>query len=64
VTEALLDSGATGLVISKKFIRKYKSKRTKLERLIYMRNINGTFNHVKPIVNTVKIEIYFKEHKE
>jgi len=40
VTEALLDSGATGLVISEEFTRKHKFRRTKLERLIYMRNVD------------------------
>jgi len=34
VTEALLDSGATGLVMSEEFARKHKFRRTKLERLI------------------------------
>jgi len=32
VTEALLDSGVTGLVMSKEFARRHKFKRTKLER--------------------------------
>ena len=32
VTEALLDSGAIGLVMSEEFARKYKFRRTKLER--------------------------------
>ena len=64
VTEALLDSGATGLVMSKEFARKYKFKRTKLERLVYMRNVDGMLNYVGPIVDTVEVEIFFKGHKE
>ena len=31
VTEALLDSGVTGLVMSEEFARKHKFRRTKLE---------------------------------
>ena len=31
VTEVLLDSGATGLVMSEEFVRKHRFKRTKLE---------------------------------
>jgi len=35
VVEALLDSEATGLVMSEEFARKYRFRRTKLERLIF-----------------------------
>ena len=41
MTEALLDSEATRLVMSEKFVRKYKFKRTKLERPVYVRNVDG-----------------------
>ena len=64
VTEALLDSGATGLVMSKEFARRHKFKRTKLERLVYVRNVDGTLNYAGPIIDTVEVEIFFKEHKE
>jgi len=64
VTEALLDSGATGLVMSEEFTRKHKFKRTKLERPIYVRNVDGTLNYAGPIVDTVEVEIFFKGHKE
>ena len=64
VTEALLDSGATGLVMSKEFAKKHKFKRMKLERPVYVRNVNSTLNYVGPIVNTVEVEIFFKGHKE
>ena len=64
VTEALLDSGATGLVMSKEFARRHKFKRTKLERLVYVRNVDGILNYAGPIIDTVEVEIFFKEHKE
>ena len=64
VTEALLDSGATGLVMSEEFARKHKFRRTKLERPIYVRNMDGTLNYAGPIVDTVEMEIFFKGHKE
>ena len=64
VTEALLDSGATGLVISEEFARRHKFKRIKLERLVYIRNMDGMLNYVGPIIDTVEVEIFFKEHKE
>ena len=64
VTEALLDSGATGLVMSEEFTRKNKFRRTKLEKPIYVRNMDGTLNYAGPIVDTVEVEIFFKGHKE
>jgi len=64
VTEVLLDSGATGLVMSKEFARKHKFKRTELERPVHVRNVDGTFNYMGLIVDTVKVEIFFKGHKE
>ena len=64
VTEALLDSGATGLVMSEEFARRHKFKRTKLEKLVYVRNVDSMLNYAGPIVDTVKVEIFFKGHKE
>jgi len=64
VTEVLLDSGATGLVMSEKFVKKYKFRRTKLERPMYVRNVDGTLNYVEPIVDIVEVEIFFKGHKK
>jgi len=54
----------TGLVISEEFARKHRFRRTKLERPIYVRNVDGTLNYVGPIVDTVEVEIYFKGYKE
>jgi len=56
VTEALLDSSATGLVISEEFAKRHKFKRTKLEKPVYVRNIDGILNYVGPIVDTVEVE--------
>jgi len=64
VTEALLDSGVTELVMSEEFARKHKFRRTKLERPVYVRNVDGMLNYVGPIVDTVEVEIFFKGYKE
>ena len=64
VMEALLDSGVIGLVMSEEFARKHKFRRIELERPMHVRNVNGTFNYVRPIVDIVEVEIYFKGHKE
>jgi len=64
VMEALLNSSTTGLMMSLEFARKNKFKMRKLERPIYMRNINNTFNYEGPIKYTVEVELFFKRHKE
>jgi len=64
VTETLLDSGATGLVMSEEFVRRHRFRRTELERPVHVRNVDGTFNYAGPIVDTVEVEIFFKGHKE
>ncbi len=64
MTEALLDSGATGLVMSEEFTRRHKFKRTKLEKPVYVRNVDGMLNYVGLIVDTVEVEIFFQGHKE
>ena len=62
--EASLDSRATGLVISSEFARKNKFKKKKLERLIYIRSVNGIFNYKEPIEHMVEIELFYREYKE
>jgi len=64
VTEALLDSGAMELVMSEELTRKHKFRRTKLERPVYVRNVDGTLNYMEPTVDTVEVEIFFKGYKE
>ena len=62
--EALLDSGATGLVMSSEFARKKGFKLKKLERPIQVRNVDGSFNREGPIENTVEVNVYYKGHVE
>ena len=52
--EALLDSGATGLVMSSEFTKKQGFKLKKLERPMNVRNVNGSLNKEGPIENTVE----------
>ena len=62
--EALLDSGATGLVMSSEFARKQGFRMKKLERPMQVRNVDGSFNKEGPIENTVEVNIYYKGHVE
>ena len=62
--KALLDSGATKLVMSSEFVKKQKFKLKKIERLIYVRNIDGSLNKKGPIEHTVEVNIYYQGHRE
>ena len=64
IVEALLDSGATGLVMSLEFARKQGFKLKKLERPMHVRNVDGSLNKKGPIEHMVEVNIYFKEHRE
>jgi len=64
MVEALLDSGATGLVMSLEFTRKQEFKLKKIERQIYVINMYGTFNKKKQIENIVEVNIYYQGHRE
>ena len=62
--EALLDSGATELVMSFESAKKQGFKLKKLERPIQVRNVDGSFNRKGPIENTVEVNIYYKGYTE
>ena len=62
--EALLDSGATGLVMSSEFARKKRFKLKKLKRPMQVRNVDRSFNREGPIENTVEVNVYYKGHIE
>ena len=62
--EALLDSGVTGLVMSSEFARKQGFRLKKIDRPIYMRNMDSSFNKEGPIEHTVEVNIYYQEHRE
>ena len=62
--EALLDSGVTGLVISLEFTRKQEFKLKKLDRPMYVRNVNGLLNKEGPIEHIVEVNIYYQGHRE
>jgi len=64
MVEALLDSGMIGLVMSSEFAKKQKFKLKKIERPIYVRNIDGSFNKERPIEYIVKVNIYYQGHRE
>jgi len=62
--EALLDSGATGLVMSSEFTKKQGFKLKKLERPMNIRNVNRSLNKEGPMENMVEVNIYYQGHRE
>ena len=62
--KVLLDSRATELVINSEFARKQGFKLKKIERSIYVRNMDSSFNKEGPIKYTVEVNIYYQEHRE
>ena len=55
----LLDSSVTELVIISEFTRKKGFKMKKIERLIYIRNVNSSFNKERSIKHIVEVNIYY-----
>jgi len=62
--EVLLDSGATGLVMSSEFAKKQGFKLKKIERSIYVRNMDGSLNKEGSIKYIVEVNIYYQGHRE
>jgi len=64
MVEALLDSRATGLVMSSEFAKKQGFKLKRLERPMNVRNVDGSLNKEGPIEYTVEVNIYYQGHRE
>ena len=64
MVEALLDSGMIELVMSSEFARKQGFKLKKLDRPIYIRNVDGSLNKKGPIEYIVKVNIYYQGHRK
>jgi len=58
MVEALLDSGATGIVMSSEFTKKQRFKLKKLDRPMYVRNVDRSLNKKGPIEYMVEVNIY------
>ena len=60
----LLDSSVTELVMSSEFARKQRFKLKKIERPIYIRNVDSLLNKKGPIEHMVEVNIYYQGHRE
>lgn len=61
IVKVLLDSGTIGLMISLEFVKKNKFRKKKLNKLIYMRNMNSIFNYKRLIEHTVEMELFYRK---
>jgi len=64
MVEGLLNSSATGLVMSLEFARKQGFKLKKLDRPMYVRNVDSSLNKEGPIKHMVEVNIYYQGHRE
>jgi len=51
-------------MMSSEFIRKQEFKLKKINRPIYIRNMNGLLNQEEPIEYTVEVNIYYQGYRE
>ena len=59
-----MDSSATELVISSEFARKQGFKLKKLDRPMYIRNMDGSLNKEGSIEHMVEVNIYYQGHRK
>ena len=50
--------------MSSEFARKQWFRLKKLDRLMYVRNVDGLLNKKGPIKHIVEVNIYYQEHRE
>jgi len=60
----LLDSGATGLFMSKCLAQKEEYRLIKLDRPLQVRNVDGTSNSGGAITHEVEVNMFYKGHVE
>ena len=62
IVKALLDNGITGMFMDQKITVKHRFRLQKLERLIVVRNVDGTNNSTGAIIYQVEVNVYYKSH--
>jgi len=60
--KALLDSGATGMFVDRKFVEKHGFKLEKLERPVRISNVDGTYNSGGMVTHEIECNVYHKGH--
>ena len=62
--KALLDSGATGMFIDKKFVEKHGFKLDKLEKPLIVTNVDSSNNSRGRIIHEIECNVYYRGHQE
>jgi len=62
--KALLDSGATGMFMDRQTAARHGFKLQKLEKLLMVKNVDGTVNSGGAIMHQVECNIFYKGHIE
>ena len=62
--KVLLDSGTMGMFIDRKTVAKHGFRLQKLERLVRVKNVDGTYNSGGDITYEVEVNVYYKSHVE
>jgi len=62
--KALLDSGATGLFMSKRLAERQGFKLEKLNKPIKVRNMDGSDNKGGSITHEVEVNLFYRGHVE
>jgi len=60
--KALLDSGAMGMFMDRQTAARHGFKLQKLERLLVIRNVDGTNNSGETITHQVECNVFYKGH--
>ena len=64
IIKALLDSGTMGMFIDRQTAARHRFKLQKLERLLVVRNVDGTNNSRGAITHQVECNVFYKGHVE
>ena len=62
--KALLDSGATGMFVDRKFAEKHEFKLDKLKKPLIMTNVDDSNNSGERITHEVECNVYYRGHQE
>jgi len=62
--KVLLDSGATGMFVDKKFAERHGFRLDELEKLLVVTNVDGSNNSGGRITHEIEYNVYYRGHQE
>ena len=64
MVKALLDSGATGIFVDKKFVEEHGFRLEKLDRPVEVKNVDGTSNSGGNVTHELECNVFYRGHYE